>query len=135
MACDVDFGIEILKPASGDDFVDAGETPNLTATLYDAEGGSLAKSAVKSVVMSVYDEAGAVINSRNEVDILDNNDCTLAADGTLTVRFATADTAYQQAEGVSEYHTVQIKWTWDDSEAVERTGKKAWRMPIRRVPG
>lgn len=129
---DPDFQLELLKPDSGDDFVDAGETPNLTATLYDNTGDALNKSAIKTLTLSIWTDSGTVINSRDGVNVLDANDCTVTADGVVTIRFAPDDMAYQASEGLYEYHIVQLQWTWDDSESVERVGMKKWRVPVRR---
>ena len=138
MATEPDFDIEILKPSEGDEFVDAGETPDLEVQLYDNSGSTLAKASVKTLVLNITtepdsdDEDGSVINSRTNVDVLDANNCTLSASGVATIRFASEDMAYQNTEGSEEYHIVQLSWTFDDSESVERLVKKRWKIPVRK---
>ena len=125
----------LLTPANSD-YVNAGESAVVEATLYDASGVTLEKSSVKTLTITLKDSGGTVINSRSASNVLDNDIGTLATDGTVTLKLAPLDNAFQgDTDIVEESHWMLLEWTWDDSDSDEQTGSELFEIPIRKMPG
>ena len=112
--------------------INAGESAVITAVLYDATESTLNKAAIQTLTMTITDGSGSVINSRSDSNILDANGGTLATDGTLTLVLSEEDNAYQ-GDGITENHTVVIKWTWSDGLS-DFLGKNEWVVMVRQPP-
>lgn len=123
---------DVLTPNSGDEHVESGAEPDLVATLYDNSGADLNKAAIKTLTLSIWDSAGSIVNGRDEVDVKDSTIGTLATDGTVTIKFESADMAFLASSGTIEKRYVRLTWTFDDEESVERTGRKTWKIPIEK---
>lgn len=104
---------DLLKP-SDSDYVNAGESAVVTATLYDTSGATLDKAAVASLSVTLVDESRSIVNSRDGQDILDANGGTLASDGTVTLILSTDDTQMVDDESDLERRYLQFAWTWSD---------------------
>ncbi len=124
-------GVTVLT--TGETSVNDGESAKITATLYDTENASLAKAAINTLTLTIQDEDGSVINSRNGTDILDANGGTLATDGTLTLKLTAADNAFQSSDKTRERHFVELAWTWDDAQSVEQTGKQTYILWVEKL--
>jgi hypothetical protein len=118
----------------GELYVNAGESSDITATLYDMGGDPLSKAAITALTLTVKNQDGQVINVRDGSDILDVNGGTLDVDGTLKVKLQPADNAFVGSAGATEEHTVQIQWQWLDVDGDTRTGKQDFTIAVRRLP-
>lgn len=83
--------------------------------LKQADESPLPKASLLTLKLKLYNVAtGAVINSRDNVDILDVNGGTVNADGTGTLSLAAADNPVNDASlapGHVEEHAAVIKFT------------------------
>ena len=112
--------------------VDAGESADITAVLYDADGGLLNKLAIESLTVTIKDENETIINGRSSQSILDENGGTRATDGTLTFKLSELDNVFLSPYGLtSEWHLVQLAWTWVDDSLLTRTGKQNFKIRVR----
>ena len=114
-------------------YIDADESSELTATLYDTQSSELSKLAIQSVTLTIVDEYGNVINDRNAQDILDANGGSLAEDGTLVVKMMPADNPFVNEVGTVEQHSIEVGWTWQDLQADIMTGKQVWTVNVQRL--
>ena len=81
----------------------------------DEDGTAISEGAILTIVMTLYNEAdGAIINSRNAIDVKDANIGTLAPDGTLTLDFTPDDMPIIDTDCEVEYHIVLLKFTYSD---------------------
>ncbi len=98
---------------------------------------AIAKAALATVTATLYDETtGAVINSRNDQDILDANGCVVDASGNLTLRLQPLDNVLVGSPDVDDHetHILRIQWTWDDGVLVDdRTGKQQIRIHVQQL--
>lgn len=115
---------------TGTDYVNAGESAVVTATLYDTDAETLAKAAIATLTMDLVDESGDTINSRSGVDVLDASIGTLASDGTVTLKLAPEDNASVYAR--TEIHYLTLTWTWDDDDGDTLTGKEVFEIVVKR---
>src|SRR5687767_11478100 len=70
-----------------------GETPEYEVTLYDEDGVILALAAVVSLVVTIANDDGDIVNSRDAQSVLNANNGTLhATSGLFTFAWQQADT-------------------------------------------
>jgi len=119
----------LLTPQNAD-YVNAGESAVVTATLYDTSGDALNKAAVSTLTLTLVDDGRNVINSRDEQDVLDTNGGTLATDGTVTMILSPSDTAMVDGESDLERRYLQFAWTWSDGSNT-LTGKEDFFVEIK----
>ena len=74
------------------DAISESSTGRLTAQLVDEDGANISSAAVSALVATLWDHTGAVVNSRNQLTILNANGGTLSGTGLLTQTLAVADT-------------------------------------------
>lgn len=129
----------LLTP--GNSTVVAGTTPDLAAELYDNDGTALAKSQITSVTLTIKDCSGAIINSRSNVNVNDNDIGSLAdvtVDGVevvrLTLKPTEGDTAYQGDKREVQSHFWTVEWGWNDGEGVARTSGEIYEIKVERSP-
>lgn len=129
--------IIVLKDANDEAVVvDQGESHNIVGTLSFGDT-QFSKSQLVTLLMTLYNlETAAIINSRDEVDILDAANCTVATDGTVTIRLQPADNTIVDTdnveEGSIETHVVRLEWTWNDG-VTDRTGRQEMSFDVRRL--
>ena len=123
---------EFLQPPNSR-HVNAGASSRLRARLRDFDDEVLPKSAITGLMLTIKDEAGNVINSRNEQPILDMNNGSLAEDGWVTIKLQPADNALQSTTEKVEWHYVQLVWTWRDDDLDEQRGEHDWQIQIREL--
>lgn len=117
-----------LKSATGEAvIVQAGESSDIVATFKDMDGAAIVKANLVSLTATLYDvESDTVINSRDDQNVLDANNGTVATDGTLTLKLGPTDNAIINSRtrvGFTEQHVLLFKWTWNDG--VLRTGRSS----------
>ena len=117
--------------------VPQGASCNLVVTFADASGSAIAKTNLATLKATVYDAATlAVINSRDDQNVLDANGGTVATDGTLTLRLQPLDNTIVDGTleaGHTESHVVRLTWTWSDGVAT-RTGVQEWQYGVEKLP-
>lgn len=106
--------------------IQQGESANLVVQFTDG-ATPIIKANLSSLKVTLFDkESATLINSRNDQDILDLNDGTVATDGTLTLRLGPSDNIIVNAgtpvNGL-EYHIARFTWTWNDG-LENRTGRE-----------
>lgn len=88
-------------------------------TLVDAEGIGLPSTEIEALTLTYYDVATRVIlNDREEQDVLNTNDVTLATAGdppvtTVTWTLQPSDTIIVDDNWPTEPHAALFRWTWD----------------------
>lgn len=105
--------------------VQEGESCNVVVVVKDMDGAAIAKASIITLTATLFDYATeAAINSRNDQNVLDANQGTVATDGTLTLRLGPLDNVIvgTPATGKTETHCLEVTWTWNDGVAT-RTGK------------
>src|SRR5688572_13143267 len=85
-------------------------------------GANITKAAILSLSYTLYDTlTKVVINSRSDIDALDDNDCTVAVDGSFIIRLGPLDNPILSILlpiGQIESHTIRVVFTWNDGIAV-----------------
>lgn len=116
-----------LKDSNGEDnFVQEGESANITAT-FDFGGTQFNKAGIITLLFTLYEpKSNTVLNNRDEQNVKDLNGGHLATDGVLTLELDAADNVIVDADGQlesgqAEQHIARLKWTWNDGDSV-RTG-------------
>lgn len=115
------------------EYVDADESANVTAVLFDTDDDQLNKLAIHSLTLTIVDDRGNVINNRLKSDILDNNGGSLGDDGTLVIELQPDDNAFMNPVGVQELHRLEIEWEWQQQNGQRRTGKQVYELFVRRL--
>lgn len=101
-------------------------TPVYTATLLDENSTAIAASAIDEIVMTLIDaRTGEVVNSREEQDIKNANDCTIhATSGLFTWNIQIEDTELQASPLIGaqyEEHVASITVRWNSTKQMHRT--------------
>lgn len=110
-----------------DAIVDEGETFTITGQFYDEEAeANIVKSQLSAATLTIRNRSDlAEIASRS---ILSD----IAADGALTLKATAADNVnVGTAVGSLERHDWLITYSWLDSGAVTRTGKRGFGILVR----
>jgi hypothetical protein len=110
---------------------DEGEGSRLTAAFYDHSGAQLDGQSIVELELSLQNEAdGAIINNRENANILNEEGGTVAADGTLTMKFSGLDNAIILRSDYEEPHIATIQWSWVDFEGKQQFGQQKWRLRV-----
>jgi hypothetical protein len=128
---------ETLKDVDGQVVqVDEGESANVTATFADLDNATLAKASIDTMTATLVNAVdGTVINSVQDLDILDANNATVTAGGVLTMRLQPADNPIVSttlAVNATESHYLTVAWTWNDG-TTGRTGRQEWEILVRNL--
>ena len=84
-----------------------------TGVLKDEGGSTIPAASLTTLTLTIYDQAtGAVINSRNDVSILNANGGVVDGSGNLVMQFDPADNAIQDATKILEPHIWLFEWSW-----------------------
>ena len=86
-----------------------------TGKVVDESGNPIAGSELDSLTLTLYNEADkAIINSRDDQDILNANGVTVSAEGVLSWPASSADNPIVGDVGIGlrEHHIAQFEWTW-----------------------
>lgn len=93
----------------------------LTATIKDETETAIPAASLSTLTLLLYDQAtelatpgttAAIINSRNRVDILNANGCTVSTGGLLSMTFTPADNVILNANMSSERHVALFEYTY-----------------------
>ena len=126
--------IDLVDAAGDVPAVQEGESCNITGTFQNGDD-AVAKASLVTVTLTLYDElTSAVINSRNDQDILDDNGGSITAAGVLTLKLQAADNCVcgSIAAGRTESHIARVKFTWTDGE-LTRTGIQEFRLHVEKL--
>lgn len=114
--------------------IDEGESAIITASFYDADNVQIPKSAFTSLEVTLYNKSdGAVINTRENQDIIDANGGYLTDVGVLTLKLGPLDNIIIDADCQEEDHIVRLKWTWVDADLDTLTVIKEWKITVRNL--
>lgn len=113
-----------------------GATSRITGTLVDETGTGITLGYLVSVTLTLTDqETGAVINSRDQQDVLNANDVTIDANGNLTWILAPEDNVILSSTinslGIVERHVALFEWVY----ATSRKGNCEIYIDVSNVPG
>ena len=115
-----------FTPASDLDVIAEKSTPDLTATVKDEDGNTIAGSSLVTLTLTLYNKStGAIINSRDAQNVLNTNQVTVDGSGLLTFAMLALDTVIVDATlatGSLETHVALFTYTWLDG-AVTKTGR------------
>lgn len=105
--------------------VSEGQSCDFVLTPTDPDGAAIDANDLLTLTLTLYDdESDAVINSREDQDILDANGGTIEEDLTVTVRLDGDDNVIvgSASEDEIERHVARFEYTYNDGEQT-RTGK------------
>jgi hypothetical protein len=96
----------------------------ITATIQDEDDAAVALAAINSIEMTLVETAGGtIVNSRQKQNVLNANNCTMAAtSGLFTWSVQAADTAIVNsatAIGDREVHLATFTVVWDTTKQVQ----------------
>lgn len=84
------------------------------AQLLNQNGEGLGQADLDTLTLKLYDATTfAIINSRDDQNVLNDNGVTLDDDGNLVWIMEPADNPVLSAALESEMHVALFKWTWD----------------------
>lgn len=112
-----------------------GSSAIFTFTFKDFAGAQLDKTALLSIVMDLFDEdTNTVLDSLEDVSVVDANGGTVAADGTLTLRLPETAQDFKGTEGAgnTEVHILRLLWTWNDGVAA-LTGQHQFKFQVEDI--
>jgi hypothetical protein len=113
------------------DVTDEGEGSRITAAFYDQSGAQLDGQSIVELELTLRNEAdGAVINTRLDSNILNQNGGSVAEDGTLTLKLTGEDNAIITRDGYEEPHIATIQWSWVDLQSAQQWGQQKWRIRV-----
>lgn len=113
--------------------INEGTYAEYSATLQDETGIPISWTELDALTLTYYNQAdGAIINGRDEQDILNANDVTVDAEGVLLWALQSADTIIVDTNVTSrqlERHVALIEWTWDTT----KVGRYEVLLDIRQI--
>lgn len=116
--------------------IQQGESLTIEGSFADGDNVAIGLSSIASFTMTLYDENSAtLINSRNAVDILNANNCTVTSGGAFTIRLTADDATIfnsNKAVGDLESHILKLVWTWSDG-VVTNTGIAEYRIFVQKI--
>lgn len=84
-----------------------------TAQLLDELGGAVPASSLSTLVLTLYDRVtNAIINSRNQQNVLNTNGVTIDASGNITWSITPADNVILNDALAVEMHVALFEATW-----------------------
>jgi hypothetical protein len=118
---------EILYPKEGTSFDIVG--------IPSHKGSVITKASLLSLTLTLFDEeSNTIINSLNNVSVLDINGGTVNNDGQFTIRLDESDNPIINSltpVGTIERHIARIRFTWNDGTRT-RIGEKEIIIPLRK---
>lgn len=119
-------------------YVLEGSEPNIEAIISDGVS-PIPAATLKTLTLTYFNGIGeAVINTRDDQDVLNVNQVTVDVNGNLVWKMEAADTIIVDTtlrRGQDEIHVALFTWTWDDADVVERTGRYEVEIPVRQTKG
>jgi len=101
-----------------------GETATYTASLQDENGAPVSSASLSGARLTYYSvHTGAIINGRNNQNILNANNVTISAGGALAWKLQEADVRISDApiaDGAVVSHRAVFVFEWLDSGLVPR---------------
>ncbi len=125
----------LLKDQNGNHAViQEGESADLVGVFSDLASTptTLTIDDILTITLTLY--AGTTtINSRSAQSVKNENDGTLASDGTLTVKLGPLDAIIVGAAtaGQMESHIARFTWTWNDGTV--RTGREEYLFNVEKL--
>ncbi len=95
--------------------VNQNSTAQYKATLKDEAGAVIPSASLSALTLTLYnksDPGGAIINNRNDQNVLNTADVTVDASGNLTWTLQPADNPVQDAAKIHEDHVALFKFEW-----------------------
>lgn len=116
-------------------FYNEGTTPTYTVTLKDHAENVLTDAIVTSIRGTYYSApSGTIINSRENQDMHDANNCTLNDAGLFTWKMEEADVLIvEDPKPVFVIHRLVLVIEWDDADDDPRQVTHVIHIPIVRV--
>ena len=106
----------------------------ITAELVDEANLPVTSSRVTAIRMWLYDQNGAIINGRTDVDILNANGGEVDGSGNFSLRLTASDNPIV-GEDLIEPHTLLIRKVWDASNPQQDWDEIDLRVRnLKRVP-
>lgn len=103
----------------------------INAQLVDENGDNISSSAVSALVVTLLNDIGAVLNSRNQQSALNTNNGTLSSTGAFELQLQPADMAVREAGPEYQARSLTIKVTHSGTKvAVEEI-----RFYVRKLRG
>lgn len=116
------------------DVIDQGSTFSYSVQLLDSAGGSIADTDFSAITATLVDETtGAVINDRQDQDILNDNNFTLSATALLAWNGQAGDSVFVDPTQTRklEWHRLVITFTFDVGGGTE-VGIHEVRYPVQK---
>lgn len=114
-----------------------GTTGLYSFALVDENDAGIDGSFLDSLTLTLYDvDSHAVVNGREQQDILNTNDGSLETDPgpplvtTVTLAIQPEDTVMVNDNRLVEYRVLSFRWTWDSGQ---RVGAHAVQFAIENV--
>lgn len=106
-------------------------TIKITGRLVDESAAVLAAASLTTLTVTLYDkETGAIINLRDDTNILNTNGGTVDANGNLAWTMDPADNPISDATLHIEKHIALFEWTWT---AGAKADKEEFEIPVRNM--
>lgn len=101
--------IDLAKPQF---YRTAGSNVILTALIADMNGNAIGSALMTTMTLSIYDtKTDSIVNSVQDVNILNTGRGQLDSVGNLQVTLTTADTAMLVSTDTFEIRSLVVKWT------------------------
>ena len=81
--------------------------------LVDQDEKPIKPSQIVSLTWSLFDSSGAVVNGRDEIDVLNNNGGVVTEDGVFTLAIPEANHAFSDESNGYEDRVARVTLTWD----------------------
>ena len=127
MATDLDAIVHDLRESKP---IPEGSSFTISFDVQDDAGAAIAGTSLDSCELTLYnDRDGEVINSREDLDILNANNGAVDGSGNGSWLGVAADSPIEQATLAEEDHTAQITWKWTPG-SVQKTGRALVRLRV-----
>lgn len=122
--------IELRKKDGQKAIADSGESSVITGQCIDTKTGDpILKLVLLTLKLTLQVEAnGEIINSRDDVSILDTAGGTVGDNGEFTLILNKLDNVTTLANAQTQSNIATVTWTWLDPDTVEQDGKQKWRV-------
>lgn len=108
-----------------------GVTVRLTGRIVDAAGAGISASALDTLRLTLYEQrTGAILNGRDQADILNTGGGTVSSAGDLVLVLSPADTALVHQSAAVETHVAYLEWTYNSG--ADR-GRAVIEYPVRNL--
>lgn len=105
--------------------------------LQDENGAGVGTSILTSLTGTLYDRSTTqrtIINSRSNQDILNNNQCTMDADGNFRFDWLPTDQVFINPNRDGEEHVFRIQAKWTSTDGNPREAEHELHFMVARVP-